>query len=123
MAEMIKALGPRLRALGLTTKVLFPECHDANTCWRFIQAVRDDDDLWQSVGMVGYHLYGGEARNTDRPKIRDFAIAKGLPIGHAGSDGITLGTLYDDLTVGDVSILVDCGARRAAARRGVLPSS
>jgi hypothetical protein len=103
VAEMIKALGPRLRTLGLTTKVLFPECHDANTCWRFIQAVREDDDLWQSVGMVGYHLYGGEARNTDRPKIRDFAIAKGLPIGHAGSDGITLDTLYDDLTVGDVS--------------------
>jgi hypothetical protein len=83
--------------------VLFPECHDANTCWRFIHAVREDDDLWPLIGMVGYHLYGGDARNTDRPKIRDFAIAKGLPIGHAGSDGITLDTLYDDLTLGDVS--------------------
>jgi len=103
VAEMTKSLGPRLRALGLSTKVLFPECHDANTCWRFIQAVRDDGDLWPLVGMVGYHLYGGESRNTDRPKIRDFAIAKGLPIGHAGSDGITLDTLYDDLTLGDVS--------------------
>jgi len=103
VAEMTKALGPRLRALGLRAKVLFPECHDANTCWRFIQAVRDDADLWPLVGMVGYHLYGGESRNTDRPKIRDFAIAKGLPIGHAGSDGINLDTLYDDLTLGDVS--------------------
>jgi len=103
VAEMIKSLGPRLRALGLSTKVLFPECHDANTCWRFIQAVREDDALWPLVGMVGYHLYGGEARNTDRPKIRDFALAKRLPIGHAGSDGGTLDTLYDDLTLGDVS--------------------
>ena len=103
VAEMIKTLGPRLRTLDLTTAVLFPECHDANTCWRFIQAVRDDDDLWSLIGMVGYHLYGGEARNTDRPKIRDFAAAKGFPISHAGSDGITLDTLYDDLTLGDVS--------------------
>ncbi len=103
VAEMIKSLGPRLRALGLSTTVLFPECHDANTCWRFIEAVREDDDLWPFVGMIGYHLYGGPARNTDRPKIRDFALAKGLPISHAGSDGITLDTLYDDLTLGDVS--------------------
>jgi hypothetical protein len=103
VARMIKALGPRLRALGLATTVLFPECHDANTSWRFIQAVRDDGDLWPFVGMIGYHLYGGPARNTDRPKIRDFALAKGLPISHAGSDGITLDTLYDDLTLGDVS--------------------
>jgi hypothetical protein len=53
--------------------------------------------------MIGYHLYGGPTRNTDRPRIRDFAIAKGLPVSHAGSDGITLDTLYDDLTLGDVS--------------------
>jgi hypothetical protein len=103
VAEMVKALGPRLQALGLSTSILFPECHDANTCWRFIQAVRDDGDLWPFVGMVGYHLYGGEARNTDRPHIRDFAMARRLPTGHAGSDGITLDTLYDDLTLGGIS--------------------
>jgi len=103
VAEMIKALGPRLAALGLPTKVLYPECHDANTCWRFIQAARDDEDLWPFVGMVGYHLYGGEALNTDRPRIRQFALAKGLPTGHAGSDGINLAALVDDLTLGGVS--------------------
>jgi O-glycosyl hydrolase len=103
VARMIKALGPRLRALGLSTTVLFPECHDANTSWRFLQAVREDNDLWPFIGMIGYHLYGGPARNTDQPKIRDFALAKGLPISHAGSDGVNLDTLYDDLTLGDVS--------------------
>jgi len=103
VAEMIKALGPRLAALGLPTKVLYPECHDADTCWRFIQAARDDEELWPFVGMVGYHLYGGEALNTDRPKIRQFALAKGLPTGHAGSDGISLAAPYDDLTLGGVS--------------------
>jgi len=103
VAEMAKTLGARLRALGLSTSVLFPECHDANTCWKFIQAVRDDDELWPFVGMVGYHLYGGETQNTDRPRIRDFALAKGLPTGHAGSDRINLDTLYDDLTLGGVS--------------------
>jgi len=102
-AEMAKAVGARFKALGLPTSILFPECHDANTCWRFIQEVRDDSDLWPFVGMVGYHLYGGAMRNTDRPRIRDFAAAKGLPTGHAGSDGITLDTLYDDLTTGGVS--------------------
>ncbi|MGB2822804.1 MAG: hypothetical protein WBF17_17600, partial [Phycisphaerae bacterium] len=103
VAEMVKALGPRLRALGLRTKVLYPECHDADTCWRFIQAARNDEGLWPFVGMVGYHLYGGEALNTDRPKIRRFALAKGLPTGHAGSDGINLAALYDDLALGGVS--------------------
>jgi hypothetical protein len=103
VAEMIKALGPRLRALGLPTKVPYPECHDADTCWRFIQAARDDEGLWAYVGMVGYHLYGGEAVNTHRPEIRQFALAKGLPTGHAGSDGINLAALADDLTLGGVS--------------------
>jgi hypothetical protein len=103
VAEMIKALGPRLRSLGLPTRVLFPECHDANTCWKFIEAVRADDELWRHVGMIGYHLYGGEARNTDRPRICAFALAKRLPTGHAGSDGINFDSLYDDLTLGGVS--------------------
>ncbi len=103
VARMIKSLGPRLQSLGLSTTVLFPECHDANTSWRFIQAVREDNELWRFVGMVGYHLYGGPARNTERPRIRAFAVAKGLPVSHAGSDAITLNTLSEDLTLGDVS--------------------
>ncbi|MBL7037057.1 MAG: hypothetical protein ISR77_00435 [Pirellulaceae bacterium] len=103
VTRMTKAVGPRLRAAGLRTSILFPECHDANTSWRYIQAAKDDADFWPFVGMLGYHVYGDEAHNSDRGNIRRFAAAKGLPTGHAGSDQLSIDTLYDDLTVGGVS--------------------
>ncbi|HUT88567.1 MAG TPA: hypothetical protein VMY37_03670 [Thermoguttaceae bacterium] len=103
VTQMTKAVGPRLRAAGLRTSILFPECHDANTSWRFIQAAKDDADLWPFVGMIGYHVYGDESHNSDRGKIRRFAVAKGMPTGHAGSDQLSIDALYDDLTVGGVS--------------------
>jgi len=103
VVEMIKAVGRRLRAAGLRTSILFPECHDANTSWSFVQAAEDDADFWPFVGMIGYHIYGDEGDNADRGKLRGFAVAKGLPTGHAGSDRSDFDALYHDLTIGGVS--------------------
>jgi O-glycosyl hydrolase len=100
VADMIKVLGPRLQALGLSTKIQFPECICADTSWNYIQAVQDDDEMWSHVGVVTYHLYGG---NSARPNIRDFAWAKGLPTGQTEYMGLTMSHLYDDLTLGGVS--------------------
>jgi len=47
--------------------------------------------------------HGIEADNSDRGKTRGFAVAKGLPTGHAGSDRSDFDVLYDDLTIGGVS--------------------
>jgi hypothetical protein len=48
-------------------------------------------------------VYGDEAHNSDRGRIGQFAVAKGLPTGHAGSDHSDFDTLYDDLCIGGVS--------------------
>jgi len=100
VARMIRTLGPRLRALGLRTKIQFPDCINANTSWRYIQAVKNDPDVWKYVGALSYHLYGN---NSDRTRIRDFARARGLPTGQTEYMGLTIDHLYDDLTLGGVS--------------------
>jgi len=101
LAAIIKTLGPKLEALKLPTKIEFPECVNADMAWAYIQAVKDDEEVWKHVGLVTYHLYGG---NASRPKIRDFAHAKGLPTGQTEFMGTTINHLYDDLTEGGVSV-------------------
>ena len=100
VGRMIKALGPRLEALGLRTKIQFPECVNANTSWNYIQALRDDPQVWRYVGSVSYHLYGS---NDARPSIRDFALSRGLPTGQTEYMGLTMDHLYDDFILGGVS--------------------
>jgi len=100
VARMIRTLGPRLRRLGLRTKIQFPDCINADTSWRYIQAVKDDPEVWKYVGALSYHLYGN---NSDRVRIRDFARARGLPTGQTEYMGLTIDHLYDDLTLGGVS--------------------
>lgn len=100
VGRMIKAVGRRLARLGLPTKIEFPECVNADISWDYIQALKDDPEVWQYVGVVTYHLYG---RNRARSKIRDFARAKGLPTGQTEYMGTTINHLYADLTLGGVS--------------------
>ena len=66
VSRMIKTLGPKLQALGLPTKIQFPECMNADGTWSYIQAVQNDPDIWPYIGMLSYHLYGS---NTNRPSI------------------------------------------------------
>jgi O-glycosyl hydrolase len=97
---MIKTLGPKLEALGLRTRIQFPECVNANTSWNYIQALQNDPEVWRFIGAITYHLYGN---NSARPNIRDFALSKGLPTGQTEYMGLTMDHLYDDLTLGGVS--------------------
>ena len=100
LAEAIKALGPRMKAAGLPTTVQFPECVNADRSWQYIQAVRDDPDVWKYVGLLSYHLYGPKTR---RPDIRDFARARRLPTAQTEFMGTRVDDLYEDLTEGGVS--------------------
>jgi len=101
VGRMVKTLGPRLEALGLPTKIQFPECVSASESWNYIQALQNDAEVWRYVGAVTYHLYG----NNDpyRGYIRDFAISKGFPTGQTEYMGLNINHLYDDLTLGGVS--------------------
>jgi len=101
VAAAIKALGPKLEALQLPTRIEFPECVNAGQSWRYIQFARDDEEVWRHVGLVTYHLYGSTA---ERPQIRDFAHARGIPTGQTEFMGTTINHLYDDLTEGGCSV-------------------
>jgi len=116
VAAAIKALGPRLEALRLPTRIEFPECVNAGQSWRYIQFARDDEALWKHVGLVTWHLYGSKA---ERPQIRDFAHGRGIPTGQTEFMGTTIDHLYDDLTEGGCSVwehyvLVGWGNRTAS---------
>jgi O-glycosyl hydrolase len=100
VAGMVKALGPRLKSLNLPTTIEFPECMNANESWHYIQAVQADAELWKYVGLISYHLYGG---NTDRPKIYEFAKAKGLPTAQTENMSTKIDDFYSDLRTGGVS--------------------
>ncbi|MDO8587075.1 MAG: glycoside hydrolase family 30 beta sandwich domain-containing protein [Armatimonadota bacterium] len=100
VSNMIKALGPKMKALGLPTKIEFPECVNADESWSYIQSTQNDAEMWRYVGVVTYHLYGG---NDSRPSIRDFALSRGLPTGQTEYMNTTVNDLYNDLTLGGVS--------------------
>ncbi len=100
VGRMIRTLGRKMKALGLKTRIQFPDCINANHAWRFIEALRNDREVWRYVGVISYHLYGN---NAARPKIRDFGRAKGIPTAQTEHMGRKFPRLYDDLTLGGTS--------------------
>ena len=75
--EMTKVLGARMKALGLPAKGQFSDGINANVTWRYIQAGKDDAELWRHVDVLSYHWYGGKNQPA-MARIRDFARQKGL---------------------------------------------
>ncbi|MBM4039389.1 MAG: hypothetical protein FJ290_12825 [Planctomycetes bacterium] len=100
VARMIRALGPRLAAEGLPTRIQFSEGVNSGVTWRYIQAVKDDPEVMKHIAMLSYHLYGDR---TKRPLIRDFARERKLPTAQTEFMGTRVDDLYDDLTDGGVS--------------------
>jgi hypothetical protein len=101
LADDIKALGPRLTAAGLTTRVQFPEAITPQDGWNKIMAVRNDPDLWPYVGRLSYHRYG--TADPYRSDYRGFAKSKGIPTAQTEMDPATVNDLVADLTLGGVS--------------------
>ena len=100
LCSIMKELGPRMQALGFTTKFETPECVNANTSWRYLSVLQNDPAIWPYIGVISYHLYGN---NAARPQIRDFAHARGLPTAQTEFMGTNFSHLYDDLVLGGVS--------------------
>jgi len=101
VARMIRTLGPRLKELGLKTRIQFPDGVNAGSSWRYIQFVGDDPRVWPHVAVLSYHLYG--ATDPFRTQMRDLAVAKGIPNAQTEHMGGKFARLYDDLTKGGVS--------------------
>jgi len=100
--EMTKVLGERMAALGLPTKGQFSDGVNAHVTWRYIQAGKDDPELWKHVDVLSYHWYGGKNQEA-MAKIRDFAREKGLDTAQTEFMHLTIDHLHDDLTIGGVS--------------------
>jgi O-glycosyl hydrolase len=64
VANCIRALGPRMAAAGLATKIQFPECVNGSMSWSYLQATQNDPDIWPYIGVVSYHLYGDNSQRS-----------------------------------------------------------
>ncbi|GMU22049.1 MAG: hypothetical protein AMXMBFR13_21370 [Phycisphaerae bacterium] len=102
VAGMIRVLGPWLSALGLDTKIQFPEAISADTSWGFIRALQNDASIWPYVGLLSYHLYG--SNDPARSKIRDFGLARDLSTAQTEYMNLSMDILHADLINGGVSV-------------------
>ncbi|MCS6953503.1 MAG: hypothetical protein NZM33_11685 [Bryobacteraceae bacterium] len=100
-ADVIQALGPRLRELGLPTRIQFVDGIDARTTWHYIQDLQNVTEIWPFVGLLSHHLYG--TSDPYRSLIRDFGVARGIPTGQTETMNAGIHTLFDDLILGGVS--------------------
>lgn len=101
---LIKTLGPRMKAAGLPTRIQYPETVSIDDGWNdYVNnpAVRDDTQMWSHIGLVSWHLYGGA---STRRNMRDAAVSRGLQTAQTEFMALTTSILYDDMTIGDVSV-------------------
>jgi len=102
VARMAKALMPRLAKLQFPTVLQFPESINAHVAWRYIEALRDDPDIWDWVGLIAYHWYGKDNQSS-MTKLRGFAQQRGLPTAQTEFMNLKIDHLYDDMVLGGVS--------------------
>jgi O-glycosyl hydrolase len=82
IAERIRLLGPRLAALGVETKIQYPECMkpDGAIEWVSGLAALNDPDVWKYIGLLSFHEYG--TSSAGRKALFAFAQSKGLNTAH-----------------------------------------
>ncbi len=102
VAEMTKVLGARMAALGLPTRGQFSDGINARVTWNYIQAAKDDLDVWKYVDVLSYHWYGKDNQDS-MVKIHDFARQHGMDTAQTEFMNLRMDHLYDDLTIGGVS--------------------
>ena len=78
LREVIKALGPRLRAEGFATKIVITDDFNATEAHRRCRVILADEAARQHVGALAYHLYGGEP--ADRARMAELGRQYGLPV-------------------------------------------
>ncbi|TAL68801.1 MAG: T9SS type A sorting domain-containing protein [Bacteroidetes bacterium] len=101
VSDMIKTLGPRMKAMGLKTRIQFPECVSASESWNYINSTKDDSIMLSYVDVLSYHLYG--SNDPFRSQIRDFAKQHGKITAQTEYMSLNMNILYDDMTKGETS--------------------
>ncbi|MGQ9731266.1 MAG: hypothetical protein ACUVX8_08305 [Candidatus Zipacnadales bacterium] len=102
VAQMTRALVPRLREAGFQTLIQFPESVNAHVAWQYIEELRNESQIWDWIGLLSYHWYGRD-NQAAMVKVRDFARERGLPTAQTEFMDLTIDHLYDDLVLGGTS--------------------
>ena len=93
--------------MGLSTKIQFSEGVSSNATWNYVQPWQTDAEVWKYVGMLTYHLYG-EHWSSPSPDVRAtlyaFAQAHNIPTGQTEFMDADTDDIYEDLTIGGVSV-------------------
>lgn len=101
LVDDIRALGPRLAAMGLATRIQFPEAINPRTSWHLVQATRNEPDIWPFIGRLSYHHYG--AADPYRAELSAFGKSIGVRTAQTEMDPASVADLFDDLIAGGVS--------------------
>jgi glucuronoarabinoxylan endo-1,4-beta-xylanase len=78
MRDVIKLLGPRLRAEGFATKIVIPDDVRASDAAARARVILADAEARRYVGALATHLYGESVSNV--AQMRDLATQYGLPL-------------------------------------------
>ncbi len=95
--RIMKEAGPRIAAAGLPTKFQYPECTGMDDTLARLQAIENEPDVWQYIGLISSHLYY-KTDDSLRISVRDFALSKNLPTAQTEYLTPTIETLYTDIT-------------------------
>lgn len=103
VARLIPAVAARFGALGLPTRIQFPESVNAHEAVRYIESIRGRDDLWPHIGLISYHWYSRD-NQVAMARLRELAAERGLPTAQTEFMQLTIDHLYADLTIGGTSV-------------------
>ena len=107
LGRIVKALGPRMQGMGLSTKIQFSEGVSSKATYDYMTALQADAEVWKYVGTLTYHLYG-EHWSSPSPDMRaslcNFALAHNISTGQTEFMDADTGDIYEDLTIGGVSV-------------------
>ena len=78
LRDVIKAMGPRLRAEGFATRFVLPDDLNATQAYGRSRVVLADPAAKEHVGALGFHLYDEPLANA--AKMRELAEEHGLPL-------------------------------------------
>lgn len=77
--RVVRALGPRLRAAGLSTMLVIPDDLNACTAYPIAKTVLEDPVARQYVGAIAYHLYQ-EPRRSCRNDMQRLSMIYHVPV-------------------------------------------
>jgi hypothetical protein len=111
MADRIKTLGPKLKALGLSTTIRYPECMKPGEttppapapygAWQWVSELdAQNPECWPYIGAISWHEYGNGS--SGRIQLFNVAQSRGLTTVQTET-GPGFGSLYENLVKGGVS--------------------